>query len=273
MRERANTFARDDRREWQTKADSTNDPNTIIFSWYDAMRARLFGCEGGISLEIGPGTGNFARQCNVSVVVDLSAPALVQLVKDGGPHGVVADAAALPFRSGVFESVYANDVLHHFKAQGILNQACAEIKRTLSLGGRLCVSDRKPSMYNRVILTLSAAGRGLHQRVSRFIGHRVNYSGSENEPPMTAHDYAVITEGMTEAVGIHWRNSAVFWLYGAFQFLRFFLSPGKSIDAAQRLVSIFDFLEKKIPKALTTDVCLILNKVPKLDASAAQDVS
>jgi len=251
-----------DRQQWQNKASLSDDPNVLFFSWYDELRKKHFGMDAknGLTLEIGPGEGGFTRACNPDVVIDVSKHTLLSLRREGGPICVVADAAHLPFHEGSFFTVYTNDVAHHLKAQGLLPQAAQEVRRILSLGGFWCVSDRRPSLLNTVTLALSALGRSLHIGLCGIFNKCVNYSGGEDEPAMTLADFEVICQGLNVESRIGWRNAAIFWVYGLFQFVRLALPQRMAHALALHLLRLLDVLERHMPQLCTTDVCLKLRK-------------
>ncbi len=57
------------------------------------------------SLEVGVGTGRFALPLGIDVGVDISQ-AMLKIAKNRGVECVRADALKLPFKDGVFKSVY-----------------------------------------------------------------------------------------------------------------------------------------------------------------------
>jgi SAM-dependent methyltransferase len=80
---------------------------------------------GGVSVEVGGGPGFLKEICPELVSTD---------VVWTGWHDVVADAHALPFRSGSVSNVVGLDVLHHLeRPMAFLREA----ERVLVLGGRL----------------------------------------------------------------------------------------------------------------------------------------
>jgi len=249
-----------DRRQWQHRSNEASDPNEVFFAWYGAIRHRLFGPRPGPSLEIGPGSGHFTADSRVEVAIDLSHEALYGLQEKTGCICVVADAAQLPFREGSFAVVYSNDVVHHLKAQGILEPAAQEVRRVLRSGGAWCISDRLPSLYNSLTLAISANGRKLLIPLLSLLGRTSQLAGSDFEPPLTRADYALLARDM-EVVSIRpWRNWLVFWVYGCYQFLRLTLPQRTTYRVATYAVSLLSALERVMPKSLRCDACLILKK-------------
>jgi SAM-dependent methyltransferase len=250
-----------DRQQWKVRSGQSADPNFLFFSWYDSQRKKHFGMKGkSLSLEIGPGEGGFARICNVDVLVDVSERALCSFKRIGGPTCVVADASHLTFPDASFAVVYTNDVAHHLKAQGILPLAAREIRRILEPGGVWCVSDRRPSLYNTVTLAISGWGRAAHVALCKVLGKSVSYSGSDDESPMTEADFDLIGQGMVIVSRVCWRNIAIFWVYGFFQFVRMVLPERWTYSLAERLVSLVDTIERHSTEVYTSDVCLTLRK-------------
>ncbi len=60
---------------------------------------------GGLSLEVGVGSGRFACQLGIEIGIDLSRKLLMK-AKERGVEVILADAHLLPFRNGSFEEVY-----------------------------------------------------------------------------------------------------------------------------------------------------------------------
>ena len=89
-------------------------------------------------LDVGGGTGMLAlsliRWCGVRqvTVADLSAAMIRQAPRDPRARYVVADAAALPVRSAVFDLALLSRVVHHLPDR---RQAAAGLKRALRPGG------------------------------------------------------------------------------------------------------------------------------------------
>lgn len=99
---------------------------------------------GDVVIEVGPGTGEdlqrFAAACGregLAIGVDISL-GLATEAKRRAPDAVlvVADAAWLPFRAGVFSRGYVERVLQHVPR---VENAVAELFRVLTPGGRVLV--------------------------------------------------------------------------------------------------------------------------------------
>jgi SAM-dependent methyltransferase len=92
----------------------------------------------GATLEIGSGYGQFARalagRSTQYICLDLDPGVVGKAISGSAMSGGVGDIHALPFRSCVFDSVIANNVIEHaYDPVGCLG----EIRRILSRAGRL----------------------------------------------------------------------------------------------------------------------------------------
>jgi ubiquinone/menaquinone biosynthesis C-methylase UbiE len=90
----------------------------------------------GLVVDIGGGTGRVAQVladtgCQV-VVVDVSPGMLKRVLDKPGLSPLMADAAALPFRTGSVSRVLIVDALHHIRKQG---ETIRELCRLLLPGG------------------------------------------------------------------------------------------------------------------------------------------
>lgn len=245
---------------WESNFQAKLNPNELYFNWYDNIRLKFFKPFGknGYALEIGAGSGEFAQKARIDVAVDISQAALLNLKAKHQCLAVVADASRLPFKANSFQNVYVNDVFHHLKAQGLLEDACAEIKRVLGGGGLLFVSDRAPLLYNRILLKLNYFFRGIFHLLIRDKG--VRFSGSLDEPAMTDGDYKVICREMKVLSRQEWKNFLVFWVYGAQQFLNVIFTENMRQKCAAQFVYALNRIEGKTSRFLKTDLCLIMQK-------------
>jgi SAM-dependent methyltransferase len=250
-----------ERKYWEDNFLSIPQANEVFFRWYDSIRLNLFDVRKELfSLEIGPGRGHFTKKASVNVIVDFSLNALLKIKKDYDGLMVVANAAQLPFKEGCFYGVYANDIMHHLKAEDVLNESCSEIKRVLKPGGFFCVSDRRPSLYNSFLLLVNALARSLLKTVMKVLNKKVLFSGSDNEPSMTKKDYSMIYKTMDIVAEKRWKSWIVFWLYGAQQFVNLLIPASAQFKLAKILKRICVRAEEKFSDRYKTDICLILRK-------------
>lgn len=96
--------------------------------------------EDAVVLEHGAGIGMYASQIRRRYTphveaFDIELDRLVE-ARTEIPDVVVAAAESLPYRSGLFDTVYSNEVLEHVNDD---RQAAAEIVRALKVGGRAVI--------------------------------------------------------------------------------------------------------------------------------------
>jgi ubiquinone/menaquinone biosynthesis C-methylase UbiE len=102
----------------------------------------------GLVVDIGGGTGRVAQSiaesgCQV-VVVDVSVGMLKRALGKPGLIPLMADAAALPFRSGSVSRVLIVDALHHIRKQ---RETIRELCRLLEPGGVGVVVEPDTSVF------------------------------------------------------------------------------------------------------------------------------
>ncbi len=102
----------------------------------------------GLVVDIGGGTGRVAQSiaengCPV-IVVDVSAGMLTRVHGKPGLIPLMADAAALPFRSGSVSRVLIVDALHHIRKQ---RETIRELCRLLEPGGVGVVVEPDTSVF------------------------------------------------------------------------------------------------------------------------------
>jgi len=99
-------------------------------------------------LDLGAGSGDFAdfltKKLEVKVTCLDFSPAMRAVAKKKFPklEYLTASTMKLPFEDSSFEVVIASGLLHHLKAQEILEKSLREIKRVLKPGGHFCYLDR-----------------------------------------------------------------------------------------------------------------------------------
>jgi SAM-dependent methyltransferase len=107
-------------------------------SWWEWLAARL--PRAGRVLEVGAGTGELWQHLphGPLVLVDF-APAMCAQLRTAVPDAQVlrADAAALPFAAGSFDTVIANHMLYHVDDPGAVLR---EFARILAPGGRVAIA-------------------------------------------------------------------------------------------------------------------------------------
>lgn len=250
---------------WNNNFRKTSLENAAFFKWYDEKRIETFGFlpRKGLFLEIGPGSGEFSRLADISMVVDISWESVKRATKQNRCRGVVANASQLPFKEGTFDAVFANDVMHHLKAENILEPACQEIRRVLKVGGKLLVSDRRPSYSMSLMLALNRAGRFVYGAVAKFSSRNPMMSGSEDEPPMTKLDFQIILgkPHMRMLAQNRWKSWVVFWAFASQQFINLLLPPSISLKLAFLLLQLCKMSENIPVNSLKTDTCITMEKI------------
>jgi hypothetical protein len=246
---------------WENHYSQNEDASNEFFCWFDETRFYLYGAPVfDKSLEIGPGNGNFSKLAGINVVVDFSSSALHLLLRKHPCKTVLGDNSRLPFKGGSFKAVYTNDVLHHLKAQGILEISCNEIKRVLSDDGYWFVSDRLPTFQNSVLLFINRHGKKLFVFFSSILGRDLQLSGSDHELPMTDDDYRIVKSGMIIQAEKKWRSSMVFLCFVFFLGVSLFLPDAILRKTARFLVHLLRYFENNLPSWTKNDVCLAMKK-------------
>ena len=102
----------------------------------------------GVILEIGAGTGEYTKRYilgNAKLIATDISPSLIKAIQAKRIKNVsckVANAEKLPFKSGFFDAVIGNSILHHLD----LDEALDEIYRVLKKGGKMVFCE--PNMMN-----------------------------------------------------------------------------------------------------------------------------
>jgi SAM-dependent methyltransferase len=153
----------------------------------DRVYDELWGGVRGTVLDVGCGPApDTPLPDGILVGLDVN-PAYVRgyVSTETAPMGVVASAAAIPFRDGVFDECRSAALLHHLPAAAV-RETVREMYRTLRPGGRLAIFDmiRPPSFVR------SPLGR-LLCRLDR---------GAWVRPE------AELVEMVREACGVHWET-------------------------------------------------------------------
>jgi SAM-dependent methyltransferase len=106
-------------------------------SWWEWLTPRL--PREGRVLEVGAGTGELWQHLphGELTLVDFSPAMCARLRQVPGARVLRADASALPFADGAFDTVIANHMLYHVDDPG---HALREFGRVLAPGGRIAVA-------------------------------------------------------------------------------------------------------------------------------------
>lgn len=137
---------------------------------------KVVGPHCGTVLELGCGPGRLLRYYSMQGIniigVDNVATVLSKLrASDQSLRLVCADARALPFRDGQFDSILCFGVYHTIELNP--SAAVGETFRVLRSGGRLCAEFRADSLHNRLIDLYKARGKS----TTEF--HKWNYRRDE----------------------------------------------------------------------------------------------
>lgn len=127
-------------------------------------------------LDLGAGAGDFAnyltKALGSKVICCDFSQAMKKMASKKYPQlpYQIAPTTKLPFEAGSFDVVIAAGLLHHLKAQEILEESLAEIKRVLRPGGYFCYLDRSPAK----IATLAESVFAFIKKI--FVNIKGNYS-------------------------------------------------------------------------------------------------
>lgn len=145
-----------------------------------AVEREMAGLHHGRILEIGCGISPLTKGADFIIYLDISPAALMNLKAAHCGRFVAADAACLPFREGIFDTVICSEVLEHLQDD---LKAIEESARVLRRGGSLLLTfphqdfyygadDRFVGHYRRYRLGVMEAmikGAGLYPQVVRKI--------------------------------------------------------------------------------------------------------
>ena len=145
-----------------------------------AVERELAGLHHGRILEIGCGISPLTKGADSIIYLDISPAALMNLKAAHCGSFVAADAACLPFREGIFDTVICSEVIEHLQDD---LKAIEESARVLRRGGSLLLTfphqdfyygadDRFVGHYRRYRLGVMKAmikGAGLYPQVVRKI--------------------------------------------------------------------------------------------------------
>ncbi len=123
--------------DYARQAEHYDETRSASPSVVRPLREALAGAPGRRLLDIGGGTGNYARALKQEgwepVVADRS-PGMLARAAEKGLETVEADAQGLPFEASAFDAAMMISMLHHVPDRAA---ALAEARRILRPGGRL----------------------------------------------------------------------------------------------------------------------------------------
>lgn len=141
----------------------------------------------GLVVDIGGGTGRVA--CAIAedglpvVVVDVSAGMLKRALGKPGLMPLMADAAALPFRSGSVSRVLIVDALHHIRQQ---SETIRELCRLLEPGGVGVVVEPDISVFAVKLIRLMELVLLMGSHFLKDTELQALFAGESGETSMTA---------------------------------------------------------------------------------------
>jgi ubiquinone/menaquinone biosynthesis C-methylase UbiE len=161
-------------RDYSRQARSYDETRSASPSVLDPLREALSGAPGRSLLDIGGGTGNYARALAGEgwepLVADRS-PDMLARATAKGLTTVEADAQALPFPDAAFDAVMMVSMLHHVEDQAA---ALAEARRVVRPGGRLAVlaftrEDLEGQWYTDLFPSTRAWMESSHPRLDEYL--------------------------------------------------------------------------------------------------------
>jgi SAM-dependent methyltransferase len=161
-------------------------------------------------LEVGSGSNHIfdGKDC-FFVAADYSHAVLKQDMSED-IRAVCCDIRSLPFKSGCFDVVISNNVLHHLKHEEILDESMREISRVLMKDGLFCLTDRNPES-GALVRGYSVIVMSIKKMVYSFT--RKRHHGSLNEPMLDEHDYLLIMKDFRLQKRVDWYNFATSLFY------------------------------------------------------------
>jgi len=137
--------------ETEAVAYAVADFNEVNAAFVERLLARIGPCDAALAVDLGTGPGDIPLRLVSQrpdwhvVAVDVSGPMLAcarqaadQTGLDVVPDWVQVDAKRLPFRSGTFDVVFSNSILHHITDTAPF---WAEVKRIAKPGAYAMLRD------------------------------------------------------------------------------------------------------------------------------------
>jgi demethylmenaquinone methyltransferase/2-methoxy-6-polyprenyl-1,4-benzoquinol methylase len=162
--------------DYSRQAETYDETRSASPSVLAVLREVLSGAPGRRLVDIGGGTGNYARALAAEgwdpVVVDRSSDMLARAVAKG-ICTVEADAQRLPFADGSFDAAMLVSMLHHVEdPPAALSEAC----RVLRPGGRLAAmiftrEDIEALWYSDYFPSTKAWMEASHPRLAEVLRH------------------------------------------------------------------------------------------------------
>lgn len=146
-------------------------------------------------LDIGCGVGHFTnhlQQNSGSQIIGVDyAQEMIRVARKRYPKikFVCAPAEKLPFKDNSFDAIVAVSLLHHLKAQGLLDQGVKEIFRVLKPEGLFCGIDRQ----DRLLANLLEAFIDRIKNLFKIFKKNQSFSGTAHEMAINKDDIAKIT--------------------------------------------------------------------------------
>jgi len=113
----------------------------IYKEWYQMLTASMLN-DGGETLELGSGTGNYKKFNNKIIASDIQKSEFID---------VCLNAEFLPFSDNTLSNILLIDVIHHLSDPLFFMD---EAFRTLKKGGRIILLEPFPSLFSRIVYFL-----------------------------------------------------------------------------------------------------------------------
>jgi demethylmenaquinone methyltransferase/2-methoxy-6-polyprenyl-1,4-benzoquinol methylase len=220
--------------------------------------------EGNMLLDLGAGIGYFANNLREKgkkvIAIDFSYE-MLRIAKKEYPNivYVVASADNLPFKDNVFDIITANGVLHHLKAQNLLENSINEINKALKENGVFCLFDRNGSFLSLVLHGFIMFIKKIMVKIKgKFSG-----SSSMSEPSFTDRDLKIVQNSGFKIVNRKFVASIPsFVMIVLANSIEYFISLSLSNSFRKKFLSLFSFFEYNIrSKQFCVEQCVKFRKV------------